>query len=132
MHDFNFRLNPYTFVRKFSGYFYLENQISHVHAKLPADEFKWLSTVSYGSTYNLGQLYNDMSSYLGVTDTLLQLHEAWLIDIENQPMSMERRFSYANKREIERRFEDFHEIIFLKINHTPCSADTIVWRHGFI
>lgn len=119
MHDFNFRLNPYTFVRKFSGYFYLENQVSHVHAKLPADEFKWLSTVSYGSTYNVVQLYNGMSSYHEVTETLLQLHKAWLIDIEDQPISMERRFSYANKREIERCFENFPEIGIEISNEKP-------------
>lgn len=120
MHDFNFRLNPYTFVRKFSEYFYLENQVSHIHAKLPIDEFKWLSTVSYGSTYNVGQLYNDdMALCHRVTETLRELHKAWLIDIEGWPMLMERRFSYANKREIERRFENFPAIGIATSNEKP-------------
>lgn len=107
MSDFSFRLNPYTFVREYSGYFYLENQVSHVRAILPADEFKWLSHIGHGPVYRLGQLCGGVSDWQEKTRLLRQLHEAWLIDIEEEPVWLERKFSYVHKNEIERRFADF-------------------------
>lgn len=119
MNNINFRLNPYTYVRKYSDYFYLENQVSHLHAKLPTDKFKWLSVVNHGLTYNIEYLHKDESDFQEVVKIIQQLHEAWIIDIEDVPISMERCFSYANKREIERRFEDFPEIGIATPNEKP-------------
>lgn len=110
MNDFRFRLNPYTFVRKYAEYFYLENQVSHIRVMLPPEEFSWLSTVNHGSTYSFGQLYDSFSNWQEAEKTLRQLHEAWFIDILDEPVSLERKFSYANKHEIERRFNNFPTI----------------------
>ena len=110
MNDFKFRLNPHTYVRNFSEYFYLENQVSHVHAKLPTDEFRWLSSVNHVSTYDTKKIYDRMPNHQRATEILQQLDKAWLIDIEGRAIPLERRFSYANKSEIERCFKDFPEI----------------------
>ena len=110
MNDFSFRLIPYRFVRKYPDYFYLENQVSHMQAMLPANEFKWLSTINHGSTYRFGELCGNISNWQKKTGILRQLHEAWLIDLEDEPILLERKFSYAHKYEIERRFADFPPI----------------------
>ena len=110
MNDFKFRLNPHTYVRNFSEYFYLENQVSHVHAKLPTDEFRWLSSVNHVSTYDTKKIYDRMPNHQRATEILQQLDKAWLIDIEGRAIPLKRRFSYANKSEIERCFKDFPEI----------------------
>ena len=111
MNDFNFRLNPYTFVRKYPEYLYLENQVSHIRAMLPINEFKWFSSVNHGLTYRFGELCDDcISNKQEVSKTLRQLNEAWLIDIEDEPDFLERKFSYANKYEAERRFANIPTI----------------------
>lgn len=120
MNDFSFRLNPYTFVRKYPEYLYLENQVSHIRVMLPVNEFKWFSAVNHGSIYKFGQLYNNcMSNWLETAKILRQLHEAWLIDIEDESILSERKFSYANKHEIERRFTNFPTIGIIDPNPKP-------------
>lgn len=110
MDDFKFRLNRYTFVRRLPEYFYLENQVSHIHAKLPIAEFEWLDTDSADATYSFVSLYGDSPNSSKAYATLLQMHEAWLIDIDGRATPAERKFSYANKRDLERRFDDFPPI----------------------
>lgn len=105
MNDFSFRLNPYTFVRKYPEYLYLENQVSHIRAMLPINEYKWFSSVNHGLTYRFEKLCDDyISNRQEVKNTLQQMNEAWLIDIEDETVFSERKFSYANKSETEHRF----------------------------
>ena len=51
-----------------------------------------------------------MPNHQRATEILQQLDKAWLIDIEGRAIPLKRRFSYANKSEIERCFKDFPEI----------------------
>lgn len=110
MNDFSFRLNPHTFVRKYPGYLYLENQVSHMRAMLPADEYQWLAGIRQGPVYKTGELSGHITDWQQAEKVLDQMHEAWLIDIAGRPISLKRDFSYAGKDEIERRFADFPPI----------------------
>lgn len=111
MNDFSFRLNPYTFVRKYPEYLYLENQVSHMRAMLPINEFEWFSSVNHGLTYRFGQLCDDcVPKRQEAAKTLRQLNEAWIVDIEDEPDFSERKFSYANKDKAERRFANIPTI----------------------
>ncbi len=75
-----YKFNPHTFVREINEYVYLENQVSHTKAYYKKSE---------------------------LNDRLLQqLHELWLIDLEDAPYE-DRNFSYKNKAAIDRRFADF-------------------------
>lgn len=111
MKDFCFRLNPHTFVRHYDEFFYLENQVSHTRAMLPVEDFMWLATVEYESIYSFEQLYKSKETAINIDifsieGLLHQLHDYWLIDILNRPMTLERKFSYAQKNQMEHLFAD--------------------------
>lgn len=120
MNDFSFRLNPYTFVRKYPEYLYWENQVSHVQATLPLYEFKGLFALNHNQTYTFEQLCNDcIPDKDKVAKILWQLHDAWLIDIEGEPDLSERKFSYANKEKTERHFANLSPITIAAPNSNP-------------
>lgn len=109
MKDFCFRLNPHTFVRHYAEFFYMENQVSHTRAMLPVENFMWLATVEYKSVYSFEQLYKqkETAQYIEISKIeglLHQLHDYWLIDIIDLPITLERKFSYAQKHQIDNLF----------------------------
>lgn len=119
MIDFRFRLNTHTFVRQYPEYIYLENQVSHMQVMLPAREFAWLSAIDYGSSYRFEQVYGGTPDRQEAVKILHHLHEAWLIDIEAESVLSNRKFSYAHKHEVERRFADFPAIGITATNSSP-------------
>ena len=81
-----FRLNPHTFVREFTDFTYMENQVSHTRAYLTGEDRKWAN---------------------GNNEKLLQrLHNLWFIDILEQPVTLKRDFSYSFKSIIDEKFSD--------------------------
>lgn len=111
MKDFYFRLNPHTYLRHYPEFFYMENQVSHTRAILPTEYFTWLATVEYESVYSSKQLYKRKKMDKGIESSkieqlLHQLHDFWLIDIIDRPMTIERKFSYTHKNQIDNLFAD--------------------------
>ena len=118
MKELSFRLNPYPFVRNYSDGYYLENQVSHMRAFLPKDKFEWLESIGIHNT--LSSIYEILVDSVEIEKTMLQLHKAWLIDIIGIPVTLERRFSYAHKAEIEHRFGDYPFIGIKNESEVPC------------
>lgn len=117
MNDFSFRLNPHTFVRKFPGIVYMENQVSHTRGFFTGPEelmcssiFHTVQTFSEWNEYWLSPLEREaygcyLSEELRVR-FLQRLHELWLIDILEEPMPLKRDFSYKYKAEIDQQFAE--------------------------
>lgn len=110
MADFRFRLNRHTFVRKYPEYYYLENQISHIRVLLPPEEFRWLSSVGYDSSFLFGREYGDAADRESKKELLCRLDKAWIIDIETADGFPERQFRYRDKEVMDKRFSELPPI----------------------
>jgi len=112
MENFVFRINKYTYIREFSGYYYMENQVSHVHATLKKEGFEWLSDTDNCKGFAFNDICAGSGNKTELFNLFQQLNKAWLIDIEHLSDVKERRFSYANKSKIESTFSDFSPIVY--------------------
>lgn len=104
--DIIFKLDRHTFVRKWHDCVYMENQVSHTRAKLPAETFGWMSAADYSCLYSMYEMFADVEDKDEVRRLLTEMERLWLVDIEGVSDVDARVFSYSRKKEVDRMFED--------------------------